>query len=153
MMRRIISGFGANAFGQVIGIIIQFLSLPLFLLYWDASTYGSWLVLSAVPTYLSLADVGMVSASSNKIIIALGRSDSAEANRVFQSVQLFMIIVCGSFALLVTPVALFAPLPWSLSLDKRIALVALSTQCCSHCSAGSRTRYSGRLAVMPRARC
>jgi O-antigen/teichoic acid export membrane protein len=128
MMRRLISGFGANVFGQAVNIVIQLFSLPLFLFYWDTSTYGSWLILSAVPAYLSMADVGMVSVSGNKMTMALGRSDVAEANRVFQSAQLFMIIVCGSLALLVTPLALLAPLPWTVSLDERVALAALFCQ-------------------------
>ena len=125
MLRRIISGLGANAFGQAITIAIQLVSLPLFLLFWDTSTYGSWLILSAVPAYLSMADLGMVSAAGNKMTMALGRSDAAEANRIFQSAQLFMMIVCGSLALLVTPIALFGPLPWSVSFDERGALAAL----------------------------
>jgi hypothetical protein len=60
MLRRILLGFGANAFSQAINIAIQLVSLPLFLLYWDASTYGTWLLLSALPGYLMMADVGMV---------------------------------------------------------------------------------------------
>lgn len=125
MIRRIISGFGANAFGQAVNIVIQFFSLPLFLLYWDTSTYGSWLILSAIPAYLSMADVGMVAVSANRMTMALGRSDAAEANRIFQSAQLFMIIVCASLAILVMPLALWGPLPWPVSLDERGALAAL----------------------------
>jgi O-antigen/teichoic acid export membrane protein len=128
MLRRLISGFSANVFGQAVNIVIQLFSLPLFLLYWDTSTYGSWLILSAVPAYLSMADLGMVSVSGNKMTMALGRSDVAEANRVFQSANLFLIIVCGSLALLVTPLALWAPLPWPLFLDERVALAALFCQ-------------------------
>jgi len=72
-----------------------------------------------------MADVGMVNASGNKMTMAIGRFDVVEANRIFQSAQLFMIIVCGSLAILVTPLALWAPLPWSVSLDERVALAAL----------------------------
>jgi O-antigen/teichoic acid export membrane protein len=125
MMRRIIAGLGANAFGQAISIVIQLFSLPLFLLYWDASKYGVWLMLSAVPAYLSMADIGMVHAAGNKMTMAVGRSDFAEANRIFQSAQLFMLIVCGSLAALVTPAVLFGPLPDFVSMDQRIALAAL----------------------------
>jgi O-antigen/teichoic acid export membrane protein len=125
MINRIISGFGANAFGQAVNIIVQFLSLPLFLHYWDTATYGSWLLLSAIPAYLFMADVGMVQVSANRMTMAVGRSDTAEANRIFQSAQVFMIIVCGSLTLLVVPLALWGPLPWPLSYDERCALAAL----------------------------
>lgn len=126
MIRRLISGFGANAFGQVVSIIIQFLSLPLFLHYWNTSTYGSWLIVSAIPAYLCMADIGIVQISANKMTMALGRSDIEEANKVFQSALVFMFIVCGSLGTLILPLALFTPLPWAASLDERIAFSALA---------------------------
>jgi len=125
MLRRIVLGFGANAFGQIVNIVIQLFSLPLFLMYWNTSVYGSWLMISAVPGYLSMADVGMVQAAGNKMTMAMGRSDVAEANRIFQSAQLFMIIVCGSLLVTVTPLVLLAPLPDYINMDERIALAAL----------------------------
>ncbi len=125
MLRRIILGFGANAFSQIVSIIIQLFSLPLFLLYWDASTYGAWLLLSALPAYLSMADVGMVWTAGNKMTMAVGRSELAEANKVYQSAQLFMTIVCCSLTVVMVPLALFLPMPDYMTEDKRVALAAL----------------------------
>ncbi len=124
MLRRIVLGLGANAFSQVVTILIQIFSVPLFLFYWDASTYGTWLLLSAVPAYLSMADAGMVNAAGNKMTMAMGRSDVAEANNVYQSAQLFMTIVCGSLAAVMVPAALLWPSD-DLTSDKRVALAAL----------------------------
>jgi len=126
MKRRIIAGMSANSFGMAISIGIQLLSLPLFLHYWDTSTYGVWLMLSAVPAYLSMADVGMVTAAGNRMTIAMGKGDVVEANRVFQSAQIFMAIVCCSLALIVVPLVLFAQLPGLVSMDQRVALSAMS---------------------------
>ena len=125
MKRRIIAGMGANSFGMAISIGIQLVSLPLFLHFWDTSTYGVWLMLSAIPAYLSMADVGMVTAAGNKLTMAMGKGDLVEANRVFQSAQLFMILVCGLIALIALPVIFFAPLPFLQSADMRMALSAL----------------------------
>ncbi len=125
MRRRILAGMGANSFGMATTIGIQVLSLPLFLHYWNTSTYGVWLMLSAIPAYLSMADVGMVTAAGNKMTMAMGRGDLAETNKIFQSAQLFMIIVCGLAALLTLPIILFAPLPWLQTIDQRVALAAL----------------------------
>ena len=125
MRRRILAGMGANSFGMATTIGIQVLSLPLFLHYWNTSTYGVWLMLSAIPAYLSMADVGMVTAAGNKMTMAMGRGDLAETNKIFQSAQLFMTIVCGSATLLTLPIILFAPLPWLQSYDQRVALAAL----------------------------
>ena len=126
MLRRVIVGMGANSFGMAITIAMQLLSLPLFLHYWDTATYGNWLILSAIPAYLSMADVGMVTAAGNKMTMALGRGDSREAKRVFQSAQLFMAVVCSGIAMLAVPLALFAPFPGIDGSDMRLALVALS---------------------------
>lgn len=125
MRRRILAGMGANSFGMATTIGIQVLSLPLFLHYWNTSTYGVWLMLSAIPAYLSMADVGMVTAAGNKMTMAMGKNDLAETNKIFQSAQLFMTIVCGLAALLTLPIILFAPLPWLQSYDQRVALAAL----------------------------
>ncbi|ACK51533.1 polysaccharide biosynthesis protein [Methylocella silvestris BL2] len=125
MLRRILLGFGANAFSQGVSIAIQLFSLPLFLLYWDSSTYGTWLLLSAIPAYVNMADVGMVTTAGNKMAMAVGRSDLAEANNVYQSAQLFMAIVCCALAVILTPVALFGPLPDFMTTDMRVALAAM----------------------------
>jgi O-antigen/teichoic acid export membrane protein len=126
MIRRVVSGMGANSFGMAVTIGIQLVSLPLFLHYWDTASYGTWLMLSALPAYLSMADVGMVTAAGNKMTMALSKGDEQEANRVFQSVQMFMGIVCGALALLVVPLMLWAPLPWPASLDQRVTLAVMS---------------------------
>lgn len=126
MIRRVIAGMGANSFGMAITIGIQLVSLPLFLHYWDTATYGTWLMLSAIPAYLSMADVGMVTAAGNKMTMAIGKGDVREANRVFQSAQMFMAIVCGALAVLVVPLMLWAPLPGLATTDQRVALSAMS---------------------------
>jgi len=126
MKRRIIAGMGANSFGMAITIVIQLVSLPLFLHYWDISTYGVWLMLSAIPAYLSMADVGMVAAAGNKMTMSMGDGNVHEANRTFQSAQMFMTIVCCSLALLVVPLVLWAPFTGLDTMDRRVALLALS---------------------------
>ena len=53
---RLMRGFGANALGPVVTAIIQLGSVPIFLHAWGAAKYGDWLLLSAIPSYLSLSD-------------------------------------------------------------------------------------------------
>lgn len=117
---------GAGSFGLAIGIGMQLLSLPLFLGYWDTSKYGAWLVLSALPSYLSMADAGMLTVAANQMAMAMGRGDAQEANRVFQSAQLFMLVVCGAIAVVTVPVALLIPLQGLDLVWDRVALLALA---------------------------
>ncbi len=126
MKRRIIKGLGANFFGMAIVIAIQVMSLPIFLHFWNLEIYGKWLILSAIPSYLSMADVGILTAAGNKMTMAMGKNDPIEANKIFQSAQAFMIIVSVVLVLLVLSVVLFLPLPWVESIDQRIALATMS---------------------------
>jgi len=123
--KRVAAGMGANAFAQALSIGIQLASLPIFLRYWDISRYGLWLMICAVPSYFAMADIGMVTAAANKMTMALGRGDIAEANSVFQSALLFMLITCGTLGLITVPVVLALPLPSLGSFDQRAALCAL----------------------------
>ncbi|MFN4266255.1 MAG: lipopolysaccharide biosynthesis protein [Aquabacterium sp.] len=93
---RIWAALGAGAFSQVISLVIQLGSLPLFLMQWDPSRYGVWLMLSAIPAYLSMADVGLVTTAGNRMTMALARQQVAAADRIFQTAQLFMVLVISA---------------------------------------------------------
>lgn len=126
MKRRIIAGMGANSFGLAITIGIQLLSLPIFLHYWDTSTYGIWIMLSAIPAYLSMADAGMVAAAGNQMTMSMAQGNVAEANKIFQSAQLFMTIACSAIAVVVFVFAMLVPFSGLVSFDRKVALIALS---------------------------
>ena len=110
---------------QSVTIATQLLSLPLFLHYWDAERYGVWLLLSAVPGYIAMADVGMVTAAGNRMTMAMGKGNRAEAVTVFQTAFVFMSAVCVTAAVIIIPIVLFAPFSALSTPDYRVALVAL----------------------------
>ena len=122
---RVVAALGAGAFGQAVNILIQLASLPLFLYKWDPATYGVWLVLSAIPAYLTMADLGMVATSGNRMTMALAQGDGAQATRIFQSTLRFMVLVCGSALLLAVAFIAWAPIETLQGLDHRLALMAL----------------------------
>jgi len=126
LLKRIVASLGANVFAQVANVTMQLLSLPLFLHQWDATTYGVWLMLSAVPAYLGMADVGMVNTAGNRMTMAMGQGDVHLANRVFQSAQVFMMVACALLALIFLPIVLLAPIDALSSADHRTALAALT---------------------------
>lgn len=126
MARRVVAGLGANAFGQAVHVLIQLLSVPLFLRRWDTATYGTWLLLSAAPAYLAMADVGMVTTAGNRMAMAVGRGDPESADTIFQSALALMCIVCTVLAAIILPLVLLAPLPGVTRFDERLALLALA---------------------------
>ena len=95
MVARIVASTGSNAYAQATTIAIQLLSLPLFLAHWDLATYGQWLILSAVPSYLAMADAGMITAAGNRMTMLVGENQPRAANRVFQSALAFMLGICA----------------------------------------------------------
>lgn len=125
LIGRIVAAMGAGAFGQAVSIGIQVFSLPLFLSHWDAATYGTWLLLSAMPSYLSMADVGMVATAGNRMTMAMGRNDTAEANTIFHSAFAFVTLTCLALSLISVPVVLLAPQSTLANGDQRMAVMAL----------------------------
>lgn len=125
IVKRVIAGVGANTYDQLANIVMQLVSLPIYLSHWDVRTYGTWLVISAIPSYLSMADVGMVTVAGNRMSMLAGAGDMHGANRVFQSAQMFILLTCATIALLAIPAALLLPVSMLGSLDMRVALAAL----------------------------
>lgn len=65
--------------------ITQLGTVPLLLHAWGAAKYGDWLILSAIPSYLTLTDLGFGDASASQMTMLVGAGDRAGAQEVFQS--------------------------------------------------------------------
>lgn len=96
LFKRVISGVGANIFGNGITVIIQLVSLPVFLNFWSLAEYGNWLMLSAIPVYFSIADVGMASVAMNKMTMLSAAEEHDESDTVFQSALALMLITVSA---------------------------------------------------------
>lgn len=104
---RLVRGGAAYLYAQVVTAGLQLVSLPLFLAYWDAQTYGSWLILTAIPGYLALAEAGLMSATTNRMTSDLLRGQNAVALRNFRmSVSGLAVVSCTIMALIVIGVNL-----------------------------------------------
>ncbi len=119
---RIIGGVGANAFGQAVTLLVQLLTPPVFLSHWTLSQYGAWLMLSAVPSYFAMSDIGIVTAVGNLMTMDMGRGDAASANRAFQSALVFMLVSAVAILGLTTLVLSTLPISALRESDYRIAL-------------------------------
>lgn len=107
--RRMATGAGAYGYAQAVSIGTQLVSLPLFLHHWDMATYGYWLALTALPFYLSLADAGISTASSNQMIGLIAQGQKARAAEVFQSAVAFLLFVSLLVLLIVGVTLLLLP--------------------------------------------
>ena len=114
--RNILKNLGVNFFGQFVGTLIQFFSVPIFLKFWGIDLYGDWLILSTLPSYLSLSDIGFGSAAANKMTMLVATDNRHEALEVFQSTFLTINILC------ITIIAIFAPLAYLIPLENWLNL-------------------------------
>jgi O-antigen/teichoic acid export membrane protein len=98
---RLLKGIGANAYAQLVSVITQLLSVPIFLHFWGTELYGEWLMLSTIPIYLSLSDVGFSSVAANEMTMQLGRGNERDALKVYQSIWVLVSATsAGAFALI-----------------------------------------------------
>lgn len=93
MNKKIIKGIGANGYSQLVNILIQILSVPIFLWCWPAEKYGVWIMLIAIPSYLSMSDLGLLNVASNKMNMLAAKGEWLEANGIFKSLQMLMFTI------------------------------------------------------------
>jgi O-antigen/teichoic acid export membrane protein len=99
--QRFLHNFAALGFGQVVNLVSQIFSIPLFLHYWTTTEYGEWLVLTSIPSLLWTLDNGLAGLAASRMTVASGQNDWALANVIFRNV----LFVQGALSLLILAVA------------------------------------------------
>lgn len=85
VVKAVVKGFGANAYSQVVTVIVQLVGVPILLHSWGPELYGEWLVLFAMPAVLSMTDLGFFQSAANDMAAHVRRGDNNKALKVFQS--------------------------------------------------------------------
>jgi O-antigen/teichoic acid export membrane protein len=85
LRRRLLRGVGATALSPIVTILTQLGSVPLLLHSWGGAKYGDWLLLSAIPTYMTLSDLGFGNASGSDMAMRVAANDKKGALETFQS--------------------------------------------------------------------
>ncbi|WP_319518089.1 hypothetical protein [uncultured Martelella sp.] len=80
VFRRIIKGSGANAVTLTAKTSEQLFLVPILLSAWSVDLYGEWLLISAIPVYFAMSDLGFLQAGSNEL--ARRASQESEENVV-----------------------------------------------------------------------
>ena len=90
--------------------------MPVFLHYWNVNLYGEWMIVSAIPSYLSFSNIGFGSVASNEMTMLTAAGDRERALGVFQSCWWLIVCICGVVGLLLWPVLYFVPVAQGLKL-------------------------------------
>jgi O-antigen/teichoic acid export membrane protein len=120
---RIVSGIVAHVYAQGVTVLTQVASLPIFLMRWDLDEYGRWLIIVALPAYLGISDVGLLTAAGNLMTMNQARHNAAEVNRVFNSSLLAILILVPVVAVCIGGLLLL--FSFGLNGDQRCALYAM----------------------------
>jgi O-antigen/teichoic acid export membrane protein len=98
--QRLLESVGANTLGKSLNIITQLLWIPVFLSYWGVELYGEWLILSTIPAYLAISDLGFGHAAANEMAIKVSQGNRTQALAIFQATALLIIIMFLAIAVL-----------------------------------------------------
>lgn len=98
---RVALGMAANLYSQLVTVVTQLASLPIFLSRWSADQYGQWITLAAVPVYLSLSDVGVSTAAGNLMSMHYARGEIREFQLVFKCGLLLTLLIAPVAAALI----------------------------------------------------
>jgi len=113
-------------------MFVQVVSVPVFLHFWGTRLYGEWLILSALPGYLAVSDLGFGSVAANDMTIRVAAGDRAGALAVFQGTWVLVTSLSILLAIVSVGAALALPLRRWLNIssisshDVRAILVLLS---------------------------
>ncbi|HEY3323837.1 MAG TPA: lipopolysaccharide biosynthesis protein [Planctomycetota bacterium] len=107
---RLLKGVSANTLLPIVTAVIQLCSVPVFLEYWGVTLYGEWLVLSAVPSYLTICDLGFCRGSANEMTIQVAAGDKARALETFQSTWVMISVVSCALGVLSILLVMILPI-------------------------------------------
>lgn len=97
---RLLRGGGAQGLSQAVQVFIRIAEVPLLLTFWGPQLYGEWLMLTAIPAYLSIGDGGFAAAACREMAIRGGAGDKSGVRTVFQSTWLLLLIVSISVGII-----------------------------------------------------
>ena len=130
---RIVRGLAANIGGMGVTVVVQLISVPVLLGAWGVPTYGQWLVLSAVTSYIAMSDLSFSSVAGNSMVMLVAQGKHREAAALGRHLWSIVTVMTGLAVLAAITIALVfggalgsgAAIPAS---ESQVVLVALFLQ-------------------------
>jgi O-antigen/teichoic acid export membrane protein len=115
--RRLLVGFATNIVSKAASTVIQVVQVPVLLHFWGRSVFGSWGILTGIPTYLSFQSTGFGSVAGNEMTMLMAREERDAALGVFQSCWWLISLMFTTTIVLLCPVLYFLPIARLLNLN------------------------------------
>lgn len=108
--KSLLRNLGASTWGKISLILVRLMEVPLLLLYIGVDDYGRWLIISSLPSWLSMANFGFGSVGSSEMTMAVAAGNMHKGRSVF-STAFALVIGIGIAGIVLT--ALLVPfVPW-----------------------------------------
>lgn len=111
MRVRILQGVSAGAVGQVLNLAGRLLLVPLFLKTWGSEAYGEWLMLSTLPAWLALSDLGGQVYFVNRLTMAWAARDIPMFRKVLGTAIAVFLLLPGFLFLIFSFLISIFPIP------------------------------------------
>ena len=95
---------------QFVNILSIILTLPLLMSTWGKEVYADWLLIFALPSFFTLADLGFGQAVASEVAKLWAAGELEEANKIFQAGLTIIVVSCTVCGLIFIPVVHFAPI-------------------------------------------
>jgi O-antigen/teichoic acid export membrane protein len=135
LKRRLAGAFGASVLGPFVTIFVQLINVPVMLRFWGAHLFGEWLLLSTIPAYLLLTDLGFGGIAGSDMTMRVHAGDREGAIETFQSTAVLVLLISLVICVLLIPAFFLLPIHRLLHLssmsprEARITLLFLSINC------------------------
>ncbi len=107
LVRRVATGSVANLAGISMNAMLQMLTVPILVSSWGQERFGLWVMLTTIPTYFALTDLGFVQAATTDMTMKNVRGEREAVLAIFQSVFLLFVgssaVIFGLSSLLLLP--------------------------------------------------
>ncbi|QIO98796.1 lipopolysaccharide biosynthesis protein [Bradyrhizobium symbiodeficiens] len=109
LMKRLAIGLVGQGVWRVAVALNTVALIPVLIATWGLEGYGQWMTINALVSYLAYANLGLVAAATNELIMLVAAGDQVRAQRCF---QMSCNLALGPFPILLAAIlALAASLP------------------------------------------
>ena len=100
LQKRVLNGLRSGGLGFLARIIIQLVQVPVLLSLWGGDHYGEWLILTAIPTYLGIAGMGLGTTVGNMVSGALAKNNTGEAQSLCRAAWTLLGLISAGILVL-----------------------------------------------------
>lgn len=114
--RNIYKNFIAGLFGKFGQVGIRLIQVPILINYLGVEQYGTWILLSSIPSWLSISNLGFGTVAGNDAAIAAGENNQEKIDEIYSSTMIAVVAIVIVLSFICTLAISF--IDWIVLLEK-----------------------------------